>query len=74
MNLLISEILPVDIAVNHAIFWPDELDRFPELPPIELSPVDRDAIDWCEYTWPSQMTAWYEPRITALRYLFDGSQ
>jgi hypothetical protein len=62
MNLLISEILPVDVVLDRAIPWMDDVDNYLSSLAVEdESPEHEGRIS------TSREPAWYELRLSVLR-------
>jgi hypothetical protein len=68
MNLLISELQPVNAVLDWPALWADNLDSDLQSGPVEIEPSD-----YLEPLPNDRLPAWYQPRVTALRILIVGS-
>jgi hypothetical protein len=68
MNLLISELLPMDAALDRAIPWLDDLDAF-----LASLAGDDERPECEEHVEASLKPAWYWPRLSVPRKVIDRS-
>jgi len=67
VNLLISELVPMDVVLDRAIPWMDDLESY-----LSTLPTEPEALEDHEQPAPGRWTAWCEPRLSALRQLIAG--
>jgi hypothetical protein len=67
MNLLISELQPLDAVLDWPTLWAENLDGDQPFRPVEIEPSD-----YLEPLPTEGLPAWYEPRISALRKVIIG--
>ena len=67
MNLLSSEMVPVDATLDRAIVWSNDLDCA-----VALACADLEESDYLEEVPPVGWTVWSWPRLSALRSLIVG--
>ena len=67
MNLLISELQPLEAVLDWPIRWAEDLDA-------EVVPraIESEPSDYQEPLPADRLPAWYEPRILALRLAIAG--
>jgi hypothetical protein len=69
MNLLMSEMLPVDAGLDRSFLGTEDLASY-----VAMLPIEREIVECHEDRSYGGVLAWLEPRLSALRDVFTSDQ